>query len=201
MSLELSSATLTEVGVVLVLAERVLDRVVSLWKARRHATGGGLNQAFRTTGGVIDSLFQLYLKLQGTAGFHSLRLVSAHNSGADLADTILWKGTILATFPHAEACKFYWNEQPLDPEYIAKILRPIVTESRRVVRASELSPTGPLGVIYERFGISQSVVFLIKKSDSEIVFATVAFTGDDSLSAEQLDAIRVCESQVSAFLR
>lgn len=184
----------------IVAIERIFSRVATAYAARKRAKGGGLEKAYRQTGIVMDSLFQLYTELSGTPGFHSLRMISVHNSGADLSSTMLWKGTVLATYPHDADAKGRWDEHPLDPEYQMKVLRPVSEQGWRSLRRSELTPDGSLGVQYARLGIEHSLIFLVNKSDPEIVFASVSFNSSD-MTPDQLDAIRSCEARISTKLK
>jgi hypothetical protein len=184
--------TLTAIGIVLLITERVATVAKSAWEARRRANGSDLSRAFRNTGCVIDSFYNLYSELKPSENFHSLRLLSAHNTGAELTETMLWKGTVLATFPHDMAKKSEWNEQPLDPEYMSKILRPVVMEGKRLIRSTDLDDDGAIGALYAKLGVQQSLAFLVQKSNTEIVYGSVAFSDQMDLTAAQRDAIRIC---------
>ena len=168
---------------------------------RRRAAGRGLDKAFRNVGGAIESLHRLYRELQGTEGFHSIRLISSHNSGAELSTPMNWKGTVVSTMPHDDKHAYRWNEQPLDPEYLTRVLRPVVAEGRKCVRLNELNPDGSLGSAYRRLGIKQSLIFLVSKTNHEIVYASVSFTIAGETTPEQNDAIRVCESEIAFKLK
>lgn len=190
--------TVTVVTVVLLAAERCIDKAGKVIAERRRQRGESLSKAFGMTGGVLNELHNCYEALAKTPGFHSLRFLSAHNSGSDMSTTMLWKSTVLATYPSQHELIDQWQEQPLDHEYLQCVLRPIVVESGvRLIRSSELSASGPLGAIYARQGITQSYVFLIHKTDYEIVYASAAFTSVGDLTAEQLDTLRVCRSRAS----
>jgi len=187
--------------VVLLLVDRIATKTYKIVAERRRAAGSNLHRAFTNTGGVMQELYELYRVLEETEGFHSLRMLSAHNSGHDLSVTMLWKGTCLATFPHDVDIDVRWDEQPLDPEYIQKILRAVAEDGRKLAYTDELQANGPLGALCRRKGIGKSMMFLIKKNDAEIVFASVAFSTDTPLLAEQADAIRSCEAGIQQRLR
>jgi hypothetical protein len=186
---------LTSAGVLLLILERCAKTAYGIIVERRRASGASLHRAFETTTGVIQELHQLYFKLKEMQNFHSLRLLSAHNSGEDLAKTMLWKSSILTTMPTAHEEAEQWQEQPLDHEYLHCILRPLVEQGCKSTRTVELSPNGALGAIYRKQGIAQSFGFLIKKTDCEIVYAVVAFRSDTLLDAEEIDAIRICQNE------
>lgn len=188
-------ANLTAAGVLLLIAERTAKTVYGFVIERRRANGASLRRAFETTGSVIQELHQLYMNLKECKTFHSIRLLSAHNSGEDLAKTMLWKSSILTTMPTAHQEAEQWQEQPLDHEYLTGVLRPLVEQGMKCTRTIELSPSGALGAIYRKQGIAQSMGFLIKKTDSEIVYAVVAFRVDCMIAPEQYDAIRVCQNE------
>lgn len=184
----------------LVVAERLIDKTAAFVAARRRAKGTGLERAYRQTALVMDSLYQLYREIGQTEGFHSIRMLNVHNSGSDLSSTMLWKGTVLATYPHDADGRYRWDEHPLDSEYLSRVLRPVSQDGRRCVRRSELIPDGPLGTQYARLGIEQSLLFLISKNDSEIVFGSVSFSVSE-MTPEQREAIHVCESQIAYKLK
>jgi hypothetical protein len=186
---------LTSAGVLLLIAERCVKTAYGIVVERRRASGASLKRAFETTTGVIQELHQLYFQLRNAENFHSLRLLSAHNSGEDLAKTMLWKSSILTTMPTAHEEAEQWQEQPLDHEYLNVVLRPLVEQGSKATRTIELSPNGALGAIYRKQGIAQSFGFLIKKTDVEIVYAVIAFRVDQPLSPDQIDAIRVCQNE------
>lgn len=184
------------IAVILLVVERVGTKIYNAVLRRRRAYGSNLHLAFTNTGGVMTELYNLYGKLKGTEGFHSLRMLSAHNSGHDLSETMLWKGTCLATYPHDADADVRWDEQPLDPEYIQLVLRPVSEDRRKLVYTSELSHSGPLGALHRRKEVGKSFFFLVKKNDAEIVFASVSFKTDSPLLPEQHDAIRECEAGI-----
>lgn len=184
----------------LLAAERVFDRTCAYLEARGRAKGTGLERAYRQTALVTDSLYQLYREIGESDGFHSIRMLSVHNSGAVLSTTMLWKGTVLATYPHDADGKYRWDEKPLDSEYLSQVLEPVSQRGRRCVRRSELIPDGQLGAQYARLGIEQSLLFLISKSDSEIVFGSVSFSVSN-MTPEQSDAIHTCEAQIAHKLK
>ncbi len=186
---------LTAAGVLLLIGERCAKTLAELIAARRRATGASLHQAFDTASGVIQELHQLYFTIKEEDSFHSIRLLSAHNSGEDLSKTMLWKSSILTTMPTAHEEAEQWQEQPLDHEYFNMVLRPLVEQGRKATRTLELDPNSALGAIYRKQSIAQSIGFLIKKTDSEIVYAVVAFRHDGALSSATVDAIRVCQNE------
>jgi hypothetical protein len=186
---------LTAAGVLILIGERCCKTLAELIAARRRATGASLHHAFDTASGVIQELHQLYFVLRENEAFHSIRLLSAHNSGEDLAKTMLWKSSILTTMPTAHEEAEQWQEQPLDHEYLTMVLRPLVEQGCKNTRTNELNPQSALGAIYRKQGIAQSYGFLIKKTDCEIVYAVVAFRNDSSLDPSQVDAIRICQNE------
>lgn len=186
---------LTSAGVLLLIAERCIKTVYGIVVERRRASGASLKRAFETTTAVIQELHQLYFCLREHDNFHSLRLLSAHNSGEDLAKTMLWKSSILTTMPTAHEEAEQWQEQPLDHEYLNVVLRPLVEQGIKATRTIELSPNGALGAIYRKQGIAQSYGFLIKKTDSEIVYAVVAFRMDVAIDPNHIDAMRICQNE------
>lgn len=193
--------TLTALGVILLIAERVFNSAKRLYDARRRANGSDLERAFRNTGCVIDSFYTAYTELRETQGFHSLRLLSAHNSGSELSETMLWKGTVLATFPHEMARDVEWNEQPLDPEYLTKVLRPVVMEGKRILRIADLENDGAIGSLYQKLGVCQSLAFLVSKSNTEIIYGSIAFSTSEDLTPKQRDIIRVCMARCKDKLK
>lgn len=186
---------LTSAGILLLIAERAVKTAYGIILERRRASGASLKRAFETTTGVIQELHLLYSFLKESENFHSLRLLSAHNSGEDLAKTMPWKSSILTTMPTAHEEAEQWQEQPLDHEYLHVVLRPLVEQGSKATRTIELSPYGALGAIYRKQGIAQSFGFLIKKTDVEIVYAVVAFKADQALASDQVDAIRICQNE------
>lgn len=190
-------STVTTAGVILLLAEKLVKSTAEYVMAKRRQQGASLHRAFEVTGGVIQDLYKLYADIRKDDNFHSIRLLSAHNSGDDLVKTMLWKSSILTTMPTANDEIMQWQEQPLDHEYLNNVLRPLVENGTKMTRAAELNPTGALGAIYLRLGISQSFGFLVRKTDSEIVYVVVAFTGDGPITARQLDLIRVCHTETN----
>jgi hypothetical protein len=186
---------LTSAGVLLLIAERCIKTAYGIIVERRRASGASLKRAFETTTAVIQELHQLYFQLRESDNFHSLRLLSAHNSGEDLAKTMLWKSSILTTMPTAHEEAEQWQEQPLDHEYLNVVLRPLVEQGIKATRTIELSPNGALGAIYRKQGIAQSYGFLIKKTDSEIVYAVVAFRMDVLIDPSHIDAMRICQNE------
>lgn len=180
----------------IVAGERIYDAFQQRRKRRRHGNGVGLARAFHQAGGAMDALYQLYREIGETEGFHSIRMIGAHNGGSDLSTTMLWKGTTLATYPQSDPDRFAWVEQPLDAEYIETVLRPVTEGRWRVIRRDELNPSGPLGTSFMRLGIEQSITFRINRSNTEIVYAAVSFTTTGSITPEQNDAIRACEAKV-----
>lgn len=190
-------STVAAAGVVMLLAERIIKSTAEAITTRRRQSGASLHRAFEVTGGVIQDLHELYLELKRDDNFHSVRLLSAHDSGDDLVKTMLWKSSILTTMPQCNDEVMQWQEQPLDHEYLTNILRPIVENGTKTTRATDLSPTGALGAIYLRLGITQSISFLVRKTDSEIVYAVIAFSGEHSVTPRQLDLIRVCHNETN----
>lgn len=198
MAVEISVEGIAVAGL---LVDRVVGKVYTLVMERRRAAGSNLSRAFTSTGGVMTELYALYACLAGTEGFHSLRMLSAHNSGHDLSETMLWKGTCLATYPHDIDADVRWDEQPLDPEYLQLILRPICENGRKLAYTTELSANSPLGALHRRKAIGKSLFFLIQKNNAEIVFASVSFSTDTPILPEQFDAIRECEAGIHQRLR
>lgn len=194
------TVTAEMVMIAIVIGKQVYDDTRKWWIARKRSSGRGLERAYRQTAMVTDSLYQLYHEIGKTEGFHSIRMLSVHNSGAVLTATMLWKGTVLATFPHDADGRHRWDEKPLDSEYITKVLDPVSRGDRRCLRRSELIPDGPLGTQYRGLGIEQSLLFLITKNDSEIVFGSVSFDTHE-ITNEQFEAIYACESQIHSKLK
>lgn len=192
--MDLESAV-TTTGVLLLLGERFAKKVADAIEAKRRASGDSLHRAFETTAGVVQELHQLYAYLREQPNFHSLRLLSAHNSGEDLAKTMLWKSSILTTMPTAHDEAEQWQEQPLDHEYFNHILRPVVEQGSKITRTDELSPHSALGAIYRKHEIRQCFSFLIKKTNNEIVYAVIAFRSDCRIPPHQVNAIRVCQTE------
>jgi hypothetical protein len=189
--------TITVFTVILLAVERVFDKSRSLLAERRRLHGGNLGKAFSITGGVLNELYALYESIRETEGFHSLRFLSAHNSGADMSTTMLWKSTVLATYPSNTDINDQWQDLPLDHEYLQCVLRPVVEGGAKSVYTQDLAATGPLGAVYNRQGIAQSYVFLINKTDNEIVYASVAFQTAGPLTSDQLNAIRICRANTA----
>jgi hypothetical protein len=189
--------TLTAIGVILLLLERAFKTLVGVVHEWRNERGSDLYRAFESTSGVIQQLYLLYSSLAKTEGFLSLRLLSAHNTGNELNKTMLWKSTVLATMPSSHETAEQWTEQPLDHEYLNLVLRPVVEGGSKHLRTTDLHPEGALGAMYLRQSVTQSYNFLIKKTNTEIVYATVTFTLQASLKPEQLDAIRICRTGIA----
>jgi hypothetical protein len=190
-------------GVILLVIDRitrtVLDRIVQY----RRSSGANLRYAFERTGGVIEELSKLHQVLSSNAdgGFHSLRLLSAHNSGNDLNKTLNWKSTVLTVFPVASGPGDSWHAHPLDMEYLQKVLRPVVEHGHKYTRIHDLEAHGPLGSMYAKRGITFTVKFLVEKTDAEIIYAAVAFNSVDltpSQSNEIWQAIAAIEKRINA---
>lgn len=193
-NLGIDEGTVAAVGIVLMIIERIVRAIFDSVVQYRRRHGANLKFAFESTGGVIQSLYELYTELKkdesktGGNGFHSIRMLSAHNSGSDLNKTMLWKSTVLATWPSSYKLMDEWQEQPLDHEYLQKVLRPVVEGGHKYTRTHDLQPNGPLGANYARQGIVHAFTFLIKKTDAEIVYAAVTFTSQD-ITADQIATI------------
>ncbi|MGV3485949.1 MAG: hypothetical protein ACO1RT_16150 [Planctomycetaceae bacterium] len=186
--------TLANLGIIAIVADRALTLIGMAIAKRRGSRGANLGRAFETTTAVTQDLYKLYEQLQQSDNFHSLRLLIAHNSGTDLSKTLLWKSSILASYPadHVEAGA--WQEQPLDMEYLKHVLRPVADQEIKVTRVDELAPDGALGAIYRKHGVVLSVSFLIKRTNSEIVYASASFRTETITPADR-DAIRICSNE------
>jgi len=191
--------TLTTGSLAVLAVERIVRVVAEKWGQYRRDSGATVRHGLESYCGVMKDLYDLYRKLEREGGFHSIRLLVAHNSGHDLDQTMLWKSTVMSRWPSDGSPMGQWKEQPLDHEYLRMVLKPVVDNGQKHLRIGDLNPTGPLAAMFQTHGVRQPLTFIIRKKPSEIVYATVAFTADD-MTPRHIEDIRQARIAIDRWL-